>query len=122
MRQSSNCRRGEFRTRHQAVRAPRAEPVRSFGGHGGANGRGQRWPLSGDAAHASAPRALGDPDRVVTADTTVRRRTSCRVLVGRPTVGIDGGGYRPEPVGLTDPLRPSRRQPYVACCTKARDA
>ena len=74
--------------------------MRSFGAHGGANGRDQRLPLSGDAAHAFAPRALCDPDGVVADDAAIRRGASCRSLVRRTRMDIGGRGDRPESGGI----------------------
>jgi hypothetical protein len=67
---------GAFRSRHQALRALRADPVRSFDVHGRANGRGERVPVTADAAHAFAPRALRDPVSAFTADTAGRDRAA----------------------------------------------
>ena len=74
--------------------------MRSFDAHGRANGQDQRLPLSGDAAHAFAPRALGDPDGVVAADTAIRRGASYRDLVGRTRIDIRGRGDRLESRGI----------------------
>ena len=74
--------------------------MRSLGAYGGANDRRQRLPLSGDAAHTFAPRALGDPDAVVATDSAIRRRASRRGLVTRTRIDIDGRPHRPETGGV----------------------
>ena len=100
MRPSSSWRPVALRTRDQPVRAPRADPVRAFGAQGGANGRDQRLPLSGDAAHAFAPRALRDPDDIVADDAAIRRGASCRNPVGRTRMDIGSRGDRLESSGI----------------------
>jgi len=81
---------GAFRSRHQALRALRADPVRSFDCHGGPNGRGERLPVTGDAAHTVAPRTLRDPDGIISADPAGRHGVVERFR------GVFGGdGFRP---------------------------
>ena len=74
--------------------------MRSLGAYGGANDRGQRLPLSGDAAHAFAPRALGDPDAVVATDSAILRPAGNRSLVGRTRLDSEGRPHRPETGGV----------------------
>jgi hypothetical protein len=79
---------GEFRSLHQALRAPRADAVRAFGSHGGANGGGERLPVTGDAAHTFTPRALRDPDSILTMDTAGRHCARARGMIGGTVVQV----------------------------------
>ena len=104
--QSSSFPVGAFRSRHQALRALRADPVRSFDFHGGANGRGERLPITGDAAHAFAPRALRDPDGILTGDTARRHRARGCGLTGGPMLRIEvGQGFHGRPDVVSDRLQ-----------------
>jgi len=85
---------GAFYPRHQAVRALRADPVRSFDGHGGPNGRRERLPVTGHAADTFAPRALRDPDGIVTANTEGRHGVRGRALIGRTVIHSGRRGAR----------------------------
>jgi hypothetical protein len=85
---------GAFRSRHQALRASRADAVRSFGSHASANVRGKHLPVTGDAAHTPAPGALRDPEGIVTANTAGRHRARGRSLIGGPMVHIERRGAR----------------------------
>src|SRR5690349_11350545 len=92
MKQSWARRRVAFCTRHQAARTLRADPVRSLGARGRAGRRGLRLPVSRDAAHTFAPRALRDPSPAVATDFASRRRASSRSLLLRTRVEIDARG------------------------------
>jgi len=81
----------------KSVGALRANAVRSFRTNSGTCGRSERLPLTGDASHAFAPRALGDPDAVVAMNAVQRSRPRGYQVIG---FGTDCGSAA-NPCGWT---------------------